>query len=164
MPVCKNCKRELNWFKIEQVDGDFICHTCLYKDHEPYLIYPIGFVENDLERKDRFGLSGSKSVISKIQLFHTQKPFLYKLEDERWITVVFYFHKQRKIQSVFPRGVDHKEVGIFSSRTPERLSRLGISNVELVKIEGTTLFVKNFDAINGTPILDIKLGRKHKKF
>jgi len=66
------------------------------------------------------------------------------------------------IRSTFSRGIDGKEVGIFASRTPNRLSRIGITNVKLVKIEDTTLFVKNLDAINGTPILDIKLGSKAK--
>jgi len=107
-------------------------------------------------------LKGYTNQISKIHLLKTQQPFLYKLEDEKWITVVYYFHKQYKIRSIFSRGIDGKEVGIFASRTPDRLSRIGISNVELIKIEHTTLFVKNLDAINGTPILDIKLGKKSK--
>ena len=64
------------------------------------------------------------------------------------------------MRSIFPRGIDGKKVGIFASRTPNRLSRIGITNVRLVKIKDTTLFVKNLDAINGTPVLDIKLGSK----
>ena len=98
--------------------------------------------------------------ISKINLFESQKPFLFKLEDEKWITVVFYFHIQRPIISTFARGLDGKKVGVFASRTPFRPSRLGISEVELIKVEGTTLFVKNFDAFNGSPVLDIKIGSK----
>jgi len=105
-------------------------------------------------------LKGSRNDVSKIRLFESQRPFLYKLEDDKWITVVYYFHKQRKIQSTFSRGIDGKEVGIFASRTPNRLSHIGITNVKLVRIEDTTLFVENLDAIDGTPILDIKLGSK----
>ena len=148
--------------QLEKVDDIFICHTCLYQNWKPFKIFPIGFVENQLERGERFGLKGYTNPISKIHLFKTQQPFLYKLEDEKWITVVYYFHKQYKIRSIFSRGIDGKKVGIFASRTPDRLSRIGISNVELIKIENTTLFVKNFDAINGTPVIDIKLGGKSK--
>ncbi|MFX1257815.1 MAG: TrmO family methyltransferase [Promethearchaeota archaeon] len=162
MSVCIKCKKEFSLSQLEKVDDIFICHFCLYRGNKPFKIFPIGFVENQLERGERFGLKGHLSQISKIHLFKTQQPFLYKLEDEKWITVVYYFHKQHKIRSIFYRGIDGKEVGIFASRTPDRLSRIGISNVELIKIENITLFVKNLDAINGTPVLDIKLGEKSK--
>ena len=148
--------------QLEKVDGDFICFSCLYENCKPFKLFPIGFVENHLERGNGFGLKGNRTQISKIHLFKSQLPFLYKLEDERWITVVFYLHEQRELRSTFSRGIDGKKVGIFASRTPDRLSRIGISNVELIKIENTILFVKNFDAINGTPVLDIKLGEKSK--
>lgn len=158
MPICIQCKKKKEENNIELVDGQYICHECLYNTHPPFKIYPIGFVDNKLERGNGFGLRGSKQQVSKIDLFASQKPFLYKLKDEKWITIVFYFHKQRNIKSNFRRGIDGKRVGVFASRTPERLSRIGISNVKLIKIENTTLYVKGFDAIHGTPILDIKLG------
>ncbi|MFO8020512.1 MAG: TrmO family methyltransferase [Promethearchaeia archaeon] len=98
--------------------------------------------------------------MTKIPLFSSQRPFLYKLEDKKGITVVFYFHKYRNIKSTFSRGIDGKWVGVFASRTLERPSRIGISNVKIIKIEKTTLYVKNLDAIDGTPVFDIKLGQK----
>jgi tRNA (Thr-GGU) A37 N-methylase len=164
MPVCSKCKKESDLSKLEKIDGNFICHSCLYSNFKPFKIFPIGFVENQLQRGEEFGfgLKGNRNQISKIHLFKTQLPFLYKLEDEKWITIVYYFHKTNDIRSIFSRGIDSKKVGIFASRTPNRLSRIGISNVELVKIENTTLYVKGFDAINGSPILDIKLGTKSK--
>jgi tRNA (Thr-GGU) A37 N-methylase len=162
MPVCSKCKKESDLSNLEKVDGNFICHSCLYLNFKPFKIFPIGFVENELEKGQGFGLKGNKNEISKIHLFKTQHPFLIKLEDEKWITIVYYFHKTTHIRSTFPRGIDGKKVGVFASRTPYRLSRIGVSNVELVKVENTTLYVKGFDAINGSPILDIKLGTKSK--
>ena len=162
MPVCTKCKKDKELSQLEKVNDKFVCHSCLYQGYKPFKIFPIGFVENQLKREQRFGLKGSRNQVSKIHLFKSQRPFLYKLEEERWITVVYYLHKQRKIQSTFSRGIDGKEVGIFASRTPDRLSRIGITNVKIIKIEDTTLFVKNLDAIDGTPILDIKLGEKSR--
>ncbi len=158
--ICSKCNNEKEPSQIEKIDGEFICHSCLYNDYKPYKIYPIGFVENTLERGVGFGVKSYSREPTKIHLFSSQRPFLYKLEEEKWILVVYYFHKQRAIRSNFHRGLDHKKVGIFASRTPDRLSRIGVSNVELIKIEDTTLYVKNFDAINGTPVLDIKLGQR----
>ena len=160
MPVCTKCKKEKELDHLDKIDDKFICYQCLYQNNKPFKIFPIGFVENLLERGEGFGLKGSRNDVSKIRLFESQRPFLYKLEDDKWITVVYYFHKQREIRSTFPRGIDGKKVGIFASRTPNRLSRIGITNVRLVKIEDTALIVKNLDAINGTPVLDIKLGSK----
>ena len=165
MPSCSICSKKTDQCHIENIDGKLVCHSCLYKDRKPYKIYPIGFVENDTDPGQNFGLNGnldkkSQSSISKIKLFDTQLPFLYNIEDEKWITITFYFHIQRPIQSKFPRGLDGKVVGIFASRTPDRPSRLGISEVELIKVERTTLYVRNLDAFNGSPVLDIKIGSK----
>ena len=46
---------------------------------------------------------------------------------------------------------------MFASRTPDRLSRIGIQDVSLLDIKDTILFVKGLDAISGSPVLDIKL-------
>jgi len=162
MPICTKCKKEFELLKLEIIDDSYICHSCLYSNYEPFEIFPIGFVENQLERGKGFGLKGNRAEISKLHLFSAQSPFLYKLEDEKWITVLYYFHKPHNIRSALSRGIDGKKVGIFASRTPDRLSRIGISNVKLIKIKNTTLYVKNLDAINGTPVLDIKLGQKSR--
>ena len=82
---------------------------------------------------------------------------MYRLEDERFLTIVYYLHESRVVKSIFKRGLDHKKVGVFASRTPHRLSKIGIQDVKLLKIEDTTLYVEGLDAINGTPVLDIKL-------
>jgi len=162
MPVCTKCKKTMEPSQFEKIDGNFICYSCFYQNNKPFKIFPIGFVDNQLKRGVGFGLKGDKTSISKIHLLETQQQFLYKLEDEKWITVIYYLHEPREIQSVFSRGIDGKKVGIFASRTPDRPSHIGISNVELLKIEKFTLFVKNLDAITGTPILDIKLGEKSR--
>ena len=162
MLICTKCKKKRELSNLEIVDDSYICHSCLYSNCEPFEIFPIGFVENQLERGKKFGLKGNRAEISKIHLFSSQSPFLYKLEDEKYIIVLYYLHKLRNIRSVFLRGIDGKKVGIFASRTPDRLSRIGISNVKLIKIKNTTLYVKNLDAINGTPVLDIKLGQKSR--
>jgi tRNA (Thr-GGU) A37 N-methylase len=95
--------------------------------------------------------------ISKIILFPTQKKFMYKLEDEKYITIIYYLHKSGPVKSIFNRGLDGKLVGVFASRTPNRLSKIAIQNVKLIKINGTVLYVEGLDAINGSPVLDIKL-------
>jgi tRNA (Thr-GGU) A37 N-methylase len=134
----------------------------MYGDIEPVEIYPIGVVKNNLIRSPTgFGVVGDKKL-SRIILFPAQKIFMYKLEDEKYITIIYYLHKSGPVKSVFNRGLDGKLVGIFASRTPDRLSRIAIQDVVLIKIEDTTLYVEGLDAINGSPVLDIKLGKFSK--
>jgi tRNA-Thr(GGU) m(6)t(6)A37 methyltransferase TsaA len=47
-------------------------------------------------------------------------------------------------------------VGIFATRAPVRPNPIGLTLVELVTREGNVLFVKGLDALDGTPVLDIK--------
>jgi len=156
---CSKCKSWIKSDNIWIVDGVRICSRCMYGDIEPIKIYPIGIVRNKLQRtRTRFMPVGDQRL-SRIELNHTQEPFLYKLDEEKFITIVYYFHKAGPIKSTFKRGLDGKRVGVFASRTPDRLSKIGIQDVTLIKIEKTTLYVKGLDAINGSPVLDIKLKR-----
>ena len=158
--ACAKCGRMVEEKKMRILDDKPICPTCLYGQTEPFALYPIGTVRNNAQRREGgFGTAGS-TAISCIDLIPSQKPFMYKLEEEQFLTIVYYLHKARPVKSVFRRGLDGKKVGVFASRTPDRLSRIAIQEVTLVKIEGMTLYVEGLDAIHGSPVLDIKLGRK----
>jgi len=155
--VCAECGAACREAEVFAIDGRNVCRRCLYGDVKPVRIYPIGFVGNQLERDSTdFGTKG-RTERSRIELFPSQKRFMYKLEEERSLTIIYYLHKARSVRSRFKRGVDGKEVGVFASRTPDRLSKIGIQDVRLIALEGTTLIVEGLDAVNGTPVLDIKL-------
>lgn len=154
---CSRCHGTTGQDKICIVDDNPVCAICLYGKTKPFKIYPIGVVKNELTRaKKGFGTAG-KEGISRIELFKSQKPFLYKLEEEKNIIIIYYLHEATSIKSIFNRGLDGKRVGVFASRTPYRLSKIGIQEVRLLKIEGVTLYVEGLDAIDNTPILDIKM-------
>ena len=154
---CSRCHRKAGQDKVCVIDDKAICVTCIYDKTKPFKIYPIGVVRNNLKRaKVGFGTMG-KDGISCIELLDSQKPFLYKIEEEKHITVVYYLHKSNKVKSVFNRGLDGKKVGVFASRTPHRLSKIAIQDVKMVKVDGLKLFVEGLDAIDGSPILDIKM-------
>ncbi|MDP8218615.1 MAG: TrmO family methyltransferase [Candidatus Theseobacter exili] len=155
--VCHRCDKFTDSNEILNIDGLGVCVECVYGKAKPFELYPIGVVKNNLQRRKKgFGVDGIRGV-SRIELFASQKPFLYKLEDEKNITVIYYLHESDSVTSVFNRGLDGKKVGVFASRTPYRLSKIGVQDVTLLKIEGTTLFVEGLDAVNGTPVLDIKM-------
>ena len=78
----------------------------------------------------------------------------------RLVKIVFHFNKADKSKIVFeghPRGnTNWPEVGIFAQRKKDRPNGIGLTIVELVKREGNTIWVKYLDAIDGTPVMDIK--------
>ena len=65
--------------------------------------------------------------------------------------------EERTTLKVHPRGrEDMPFVGAFATRTPYRPNPIGLTIVELLKVEGNVLTVRGLDAIDGTPVLDIK--------
>lgn len=76
------------------------------------------------------------------------------------IEIIFHFNQSDPKKIVFsghPRGnKDWPHIGIFSQRKKDRPNALGLTIAELIKREGNKIWVRNLDAINGTPIIDIK--------
>ena len=155
--LCSRCMKKVLQSKICVIDDKPVCVTCIYGKTTPCKIYPIGIVRNGLKRAAAgFGTVGKEGV-SCIKLLDSQRSFLYRIEGEKYITIVYYLHKIDRVRSVFNRGLDGKRVGVFASRTPYRLSRIAIQDVRLTKVDGTKLYVEGLDAINGSPVLDIKM-------
>ena len=72
-----------------------------------------------------------------------------------WLLFVFDRNANWKPKVRPPYGIDRK-VGVFASRSPYRPNPVGLSAVELVKIDGLKVHIRNFDLLEGTPVLDIK--------
>jgi tRNA-Thr(GGU) m(6)t(6)A37 methyltransferase TsaA len=76
--------------------------------------------------------------------------------------ILYWFHlrnekKERRTIQVIPRRhLGAPQVSVFASRSPSQPNPIGQCAVELTKIENCVSFVKGFDAIEGSPIIDIK--------
>ncbi|NBB95157.1 MAG: hypothetical protein GVY16_05395 [Planctomycetes bacterium] len=154
--TCNECGRACDPADVHRIDDEPLCARCLYGRVEPVTIRPIGVVANDKRRRQTgFGTTGGE--VSEIRLAPGMARFLHGLADESHLTVVWLLHAQRPLRTRFNRGWDGKEVGPFASRTPDRLTPIAVTDVELLGVEGTTLTVRGLDAIDGTPVLDIKV-------
>ncbi len=83
------------------------------------------------------------------------------LEDFSHIEVVYLFHlvdaDDVHTGARHPRGRrDWPLVGILAQRAKARPNRIGVSVCELLEVDGLTLRVRGLDAIDGTPVLDVK--------
>ncbi|MFO8058538.1 MAG: tRNA (N6-threonylcarbamoyladenosine(37)-N6)-methyltransferase TrmO [bacterium] len=95
---------------------------------------------------------------SSIELFAGYEDALDKLETFQYIYVLFYMHSSKGEwkSEVSPPWAKGKKVGLFASRSPRRPNPVGLSIVQLKKIEGNTLHTSVIDAYDGTPVLDLK--------
>jgi tRNA (adenine37-N6)-methyltransferase len=123
-------------------------------------ILPIGYVRTTRSeiKDDDWGEN-----ISKIELDESQfsEEVLYGLEDYSHLEVIFHFHKVDP--SKIEKGARHPrnnhnwpKVGIFSQRGKNRPNLLGASICKILKVEGLTITVQALDAIDSTPVIDIK--------
>lgn len=83
------------------------------------------------------------------------------LDDFSHVEVVFHFHLVEPdgvtLGSRRPRGrADWPSVGIFAQRARSRPNRLGVSVCELVAVRGLDVVVRGLDAVDGSPVLDLK--------
>ena len=101
------------------------------------------------------------SIISEIKLADNIPADAFNGIDEfSHLEIIFHFDKADKSKAVFkyhPRGNKNwPEVGIFAQRKRDRPNAIGLTIVELIKREGNKIWVKYLDAIDGTPIVEIK--------
>lgn len=119
---------------------------------------PIGYVSNSVT--EQMDVDWGK-VETKIILNPEFSKGLTGLTDFSHINVIYYLDKAKYIEEKHlirrPQGrEDMPMVGIFSQRVKDRPNPIGITSVNLLSIKDNIITVKGLDAIDGTPILDIK--------
>ena len=74
------------------------------------------------------------------------------------ILVLTWLHlADRDVLRCHPRSdAARPEQGVFSTRSPDRPNPIGVHPVEIIAIEGTTVRVRNMEAVDGTPVVDVK--------
>jgi tRNA-Thr(GGU) m(6)t(6)A37 methyltransferase TsaA len=74
------------------------------------------------------------------------------------LVVVTWLHQgRREVLQVHPRDEAHRPLaGVFATRSPDRPNPLGLHTVTLRRIEGTRLRIGPMEAIDGTPVVDVK--------
>jgi tRNA-Thr(GGU) m(6)t(6)A37 methyltransferase TsaA len=66
-------------------------------------------------------------------------------------------HAERDVLRVHPRGdTSRPQQGVFTTRSPDRPNPIGLHRVEVSSVEGNRMQVRNLEAIDGTPVIDIK--------
>ena len=124
-----------------------------------YVLYPIGFLRSplkELQEAPRQGREGAPDAWLEVNASVAEGLETLAVGDE--IIVITWLHKaQRDVLKVHPRGDETAPLaGVFATRSPDRPNPLGLHRVTVLEIAGARLKVGPIEAIDGTPVVDIK--------
>jgi tRNA-Thr(GGU) m(6)t(6)A37 methyltransferase TsaA len=125
----------------------------------PYKLEAIGWVESPLTDPASAPKQGDEGAPDALLVF--EPAFLNGLEGIRAgdeVIVLTWLHLARRdVLRVHPRGDPSRpEQGVFSTRSPQRPNPIGLHRVEIVSMVGERVRVRNLEALDGTPIVDLK--------
>ena len=127
-----------------------------YATPEPMTATPIGWVENEFDKPAPMEEIGA--VVSRIVIESQYLDGLDGLQNERRVLVIYQFHLSDGFDlRQHPRGDRTRpKRGVFALRSPRRPNPIGVCEADLLEIDRNILLVKGLDAINNTPVLDLK--------
>ena len=122
-------------------------------------VRPIGSVKSPLRDRAAAPLQGEEGAPEAVLEFdRAVGEGLRDLAPGSEVIVLTWLHQARRdVLSVHPRGNRMNPLqGVFSTRSPDRPNPIGLHRVTIVAIDATRIRVRNLEAIDGTPILDVK--------
>lgn len=130
-----------------------------------YEIHPIGVVRSTLERREdapRQGWAGAPDAW--IELDDAYRDGLLGVEQGTELVILTWFHlADRAILQVRPHHDPEQRVrGVFVTRSPVRPNPVGIHPVRVLEVDGTRLHVEPLEAVDGTPVVDIKVAMQNR--
>jgi formylmethanofuran dehydrogenase subunit E len=118
---------------------------------------PIGIIHSPYKNTRKVPYQVHKiEDVSRIEVFKEFEEGLQDIEGFSHIVVIYWLHKSQGYHLLVKTPWDDIPHGLFTTRSPHRPSPLGLTLVKLVAREKNILKVKGLDAIDGTPLLDIK--------
>ncbi len=122
------------------------------------MLHPVGRVINGIHERPADGWG---EVRSTIEIEEQYLPGLDGITEYSHVLVIFWLHRatgdDRCTLKVHPMGRrDLPRVGVFATRSPRRPNPVGATVCRLLSVSGASLTVSGLDALDGTPVVDIK--------
>ena len=119
---------------------------------------PIGIIHSPFMEPENMPIqpaagAGIKGTVEVFKDFH---PGLKDLNGFSHIVLLYHFHRSRSFNLEVVPFLDSIPRGLFATRAPGRPNPIGLSVVQLDKVDDGVLYIRNVDIVNGTPLLDIK--------
>jgi len=100
--------------------------------------------------------AGGVGVRATIEVFAEYREGLADLDGFSHIILLYHLHRSEGCKLRVVPFMDTVERGVFATRAPKRPNPIGLSVVQLDRIEDGVLHIQNVDIVDGTPLLDIK--------
>ena len=115
----------------------------------------IGYVHNDFNKPEHHQADSIMRSVSTIEIKEEYADGLFKIEKYRELNILWYFSLSRGYDlRTSTHSGDYR--GVFACCSPRRPSAIGLTRVILLERNGNVLKVTGLDALNNTPVLDIK--------
>jgi tRNA-Thr(GGU) m(6)t(6)A37 methyltransferase TsaA len=124
-----------------------------------YDVRPIGWVESPLDDRDLAPKQGDEGAPDAWLVFNSNmRAAIGDLEQGSEIIVLTWLDRARRdVLVVHHRGDrNNPQRGVFSTRSPDRPNPIGLHNVQILQIDDTRIRVRNLEALDKTPIVDVK--------
>jgi tRNA-Thr(GGU) m(6)t(6)A37 methyltransferase TsaA len=126
---------------------------------QTYQVTPIGFIRSELKNKSdapNFYTEGAPNA--RLEVLPAFREGLHLIQPGHEIIVLTWLHlAQRDVLKVHPRGnPDTPLTGVFLTRSPDRPNPIGLHRAKVLEVDGDTLLIGPIEAIDGTPVIDIK--------
>jgi tRNA (adenine37-N6)-methyltransferase len=95
-------------------------------------------------------------VRGTVEVFEAYRPGLKDLDGFSHIILLYHFHRSHGFNLHVVPFMDSELRGLFATRAPKRPNPIGLSVVQLDRVETGVLQIQNVDMLDGTPLLDIK--------
>jgi len=129
------------------------------KNGQPATLRPIGVIRSDIKNRSeapKQASDGAPDAWLEVRPFAVQALHGLAAGDE--IIIVTWLHKARRdVLKVHPRSDPHRALtGVFATRSPDRPNPLGLHPVTVREVAVNRLRIGPIEAIDGTPVVDIK--------
>jgi tRNA-Thr(GGU) m(6)t(6)A37 methyltransferase TsaA len=124
-----------------------------------YLIKPIGVVRSELDSLEAAPRQGDEGAPEAwLELTAMVAPGMAGIKAGDELIVLTWLHRARRdVLQVHPRGeVERPLTGVFATRSPDRPNPVGLHRVSVLEVARQRLRVAPIEAIDGTPVVDIK--------
>ena len=130
-------------------------------ESRPYQVEPIGFVRSELKQLENAPMQGDEGALNAwLELTPSAAPGLLGIQPGNELIVLTWLHlAERDVLQVHPRGdINRPLTGVFATRSPDRPNPIGLHRVSVLEVAEAQrkLRVAPLEAIDGTPIVDIK--------
>jgi tRNA-Thr(GGU) m(6)t(6)A37 methyltransferase TsaA len=123
-----------------------------------FAMRPIGYIRSPYEDTQAIpkGLGAKHEADGVLEIMPEFELGLTDIEGFSHLFVIWVFDRSGDFELLGTPPTDNRAHGVFATRSPRRPNPIGLTVVELLRRDGSMLYVKGVDMLDGTPILDLK--------